>query len=66
MQVLDRGGDAMLAASDVFPGDDAESRVKEVKNWLNSKGIRDFEPVSLFCDQLKKVRTPWVHDAVCG
>jgi len=28
--------------------------VKEVKNWLKSKGVRDFEPVSLFCDQLGK------------
>ncbi|KZT67451.1 hypothetical protein DAEQUDRAFT_673200 [Daedalea quercina L-15889] len=54
MRTLDRGGDAMLTASDVFPGSDADSRVKEVKQWLNSKGIRDFEPVSLFCDQLKK------------
>ena len=54
--MLDRGGDAMLSASDVFPGDDADSRVKEVKHWLSSKGVRDFEPVSLFCDQLKKAR----------
>ncbi|KAI0367978.1 hypothetical protein BV20DRAFT_949035 [Pilatotrama ljubarskyi] len=53
--VLDRGGDAMIKASDVFtdaPNPDAKA--KEVKTWLNSKGVRDFEPVSLFCDQLGK------------
>ena len=61
MRVLDRGGDAMLTATDVFPGDEADSRVKEVKHWLNSKGVRDFEPVSLFCDQLKKARTSSAH-----
>ncbi|KAI0833606.1 exonuclease II [Trametes gibbosa] len=53
--VLDRGGDAMAKTSDVFsdaPNPDAKA--KEVRTWLNSKGVRDFEPVSLFCDQLGK------------
>ena len=46
----------MVKAGDVF-GDvsNPEGKVKEVKTWLNSKGVRDFEPVSLFCDQLGKV-----------
>jgi len=44
----------MVKASDVL-GPDAEARVKDVKNWLKSKGVRDFEPVSLYCDQLSKV-----------
>ncbi|KZT01419.1 uncharacterized protein LAESUDRAFT_664014 [Laetiporus sulphureus 93-53] len=52
---LNRNSDAMLHAGDVFTEeDDADAKVKEVKAWLNSKGVRDFEPVSLFCDQLKK------------
>lgn len=54
MRTLDRGGDAMLKSSDVFSSSDADAKVKEVRSWLTSKGIRDFEPVSLFCDQLKK------------
>ena len=46
---------AMVKASDVFPNEqDPEAKVKEVKTWLNSKGVKDFEPVSLFCDQLGK------------
>ncbi|RDX57163.1 hypothetical protein OH76DRAFT_1334582 [Lentinus brumalis] len=54
-RVLDRGGDAMLRATDVFPEEShPDAKVKEVKSWLNSKGVRDFEPVSLFCDQLAK------------
>ncbi|KAL6301387.1 exonuclease II [Sparassis latifolia] len=54
MRTLDRGGDAMAKASDVFPGPNADAKLKEVRSWLYTKGIRDFEPVSLFCDQLKK------------
>ncbi|KDQ53175.1 hypothetical protein JAAARDRAFT_137669 [Jaapia argillacea MUCL 33604] len=53
-QKLDFGGDAMARATEVFPGPDADARAKEVRTWLNTKGVRDFEPVSLFCDQLKK------------
>ena len=45
----------MVKGTDVFPGvPNPEAKVKEVKSWLNSKGVRDFEPVSLFCDQLGK------------
>ncbi|KAF5374511.1 hypothetical protein D9615_009091 [Tricholomella constricta] len=51
---LDAGGDAMAKAADILPGADSDARVREIKNWLKSKGVRDFEPVSLFCDQLTK------------
>lgn len=46
---------AMTHASDIFPEEIADAKVKEAKNWLHSKGVKSFEPVSLFCDQLKKV-----------
>jgi hypothetical protein len=46
----------MARASDVFADGDADSKVLEVKSWLKSRGVRDFEPVSLFADQLTKVR----------
>ncbi|KAI0091131.1 exonuclease II [Irpex rosettiformis] len=46
--------DAMIRASDIFPEEVADIKVKEAKNWLQSKGVRSFEPVSLYCDQLKK------------
>ncbi|KAJ6517993.1 exonuclease II [Mycena vitilis] len=51
---LDNSGDAMAKASDILRVDDPDARVKEAKAWLKSKGVRDFEPVSLFCDQLTK------------
>ncbi|KAF9074552.1 XRN 5'-3' exonuclease N-terminus-domain-containing protein [Rhodocollybia butyracea] len=51
---LNVGGDAMLRATDVFAGSNPDARVKEIKLWLKSKGVRDFEAVSLFCDQLSK------------
>lgn len=50
----------MARASDVFADGDADSKVLEVKSWLKSRGVRDFEPVSLFADQLTKVRL-WHH-----
>ncbi|TDL19946.1 hypothetical protein BD410DRAFT_726523 [Rickenella mellea] len=46
-------GDQMAKASEVFP-DNPDAKLKEVKAWLNSKGVRDLEAVSLFCDQLDK------------
>jgi hypothetical protein len=46
---------AMAKASEVLHSSDPDAQVKEVKAWLKSKGVRDFEPVSLFCDQLAKV-----------
>ncbi len=45
----------MATASEVLPGAEPDSRVREVKAWLKMKGVRDFEPVSLFSDQLTKV-----------
>ncbi|KAJ7717235.1 exonuclease II [Mycena maculata] len=53
-QSLDGNGDAIAKASDILRVPDPDARVKEVKAWLKTKGVRDFEPVSLFCDQLTK------------
>ncbi|KAI6039713.1 exonuclease II [Pisolithus marmoratus] len=52
-KVLDDDTDAMARASDIFSGN-ADARVRQVKAWLKSKGVRDFEPVSLYSDQLTK------------
>lgn len=51
---LDGNGDAMIKASEALPGPDPDGQVREIKSWLKSKGVRDFEPVSLYCDQLTK------------
>ena len=45
----------MARASDVFTDGDPDSKVLEVKSWLKLRGVHDFEPVSLFADQLTKV-----------
>lgn len=45
----------MINASEAVPGPDPDGNVREIKSWLKSKGVRDFEPVSLYCDQLTKV-----------
>lgn len=45
----------MAKASDIFPDDKPDVKVREIKQWLNGKGVRDLEAVSLFCDQLDKV-----------
>ncbi|KAK7056414.1 exonuclease II Exo2 [Paramarasmius palmivorus] len=51
------GNGDMMVRADMFFGkaENPDAKVKEVKAWLKSKGVRDFEPVSLFCDQLDKV-----------
>ena len=47
----------MAKASTIFPSeDDPGAKAKEIRTWLASKGVRDFEPVPLMCDQLDKVR----------
>ncbi|KAI9509818.1 exonuclease II [Russula earlei] len=54
-RILDRGGDDMAKASTIFPSeDDPGAKAKEIRSWLANKGVRDFEPVSLQCDQLDK------------
>lgn len=47
----------MIKASEALPGPDPEGQLREIKTWLKSKGVRDFEPVSIYCDQLTKVMT---------
>ncbi|KZT42222.1 hypothetical protein SISSUDRAFT_114027 [Sistotremastrum suecicum HHB10207 ss-3] len=53
-KVLDQRGDAMTRAADVFRDSNPDASVKAVKAWLNTQGVRDFEPVSLFSDHLPK------------
>ena len=46
----------MAKASTIFPSeDDPGAKAKEILTWLVYKGVRDFEPVPLQCDQLDKV-----------
>jgi 5'-3' exoribonuclease 1 len=54
----------MLKAQEVFPGSDSDGRVLEVRQWLKSKGVRDFEAVTLFCDQLTKVGLSYIFASV--
>jgi len=44
----------MITASEALPGSDPDDQIREIKTWLKSKGVRDFEPVSIYCDQLTK------------
>ena len=46
----------MARGSDIFSDEKPDAKVREVKTWLSNKGVRDLEPVSIFCDQLDKVR----------
>ena len=48
----------MVLASNMFKDHQPDERVREIRAWLKAKGVLDLEPVSLFCDQLSKVRTP--------
>jgi len=51
----------MVKASTIFPSDDDPSaKAKEIRSWLANKGVRDFEPVALHCEQLDKVRSSFL------
>jgi 5'-3' exoribonuclease 1 len=54
----------MIKASEALPGSDPDDKIREIKIWLKSKGVRDFEPVSIYCDQLTKVITGFTIDTV--
>ena|SRR6266498_3582985 len=56
----------MVRATELSPGPDPDGRVRSIKAWLKSKGVRDFEPVSLFCDQLAKVCHSSLHGGRLG
>lgn len=45
----------LTMAADFFPAENLDTRVHEIKAWIQEKGVRDFEQVSLFSDQLDKV-----------
>ena len=47
-----RRGD-LTKASDFFP-QDTDARVSDIKAWIKEKGVRDFEKVSLYSDQMEK------------
>ncbi|KZT29735.1 hypothetical protein NEOLEDRAFT_470473 [Neolentinus lepideus HHB14362 ss-1] len=61
-RAVERSGDAMTKSTEIFPNEDSDARVKELKAWLATKGVRDFEPVSLVCDQLKKDTVREIED----
>ena len=46
----------LMRAADFFDSRSAESRLKELKAWIAQKGVRDFDKVPLYSDQLEKVR----------
>lgn len=43
-------------STDFFSRDVAAERMKELTGWIKEKGVRDFEKVPLFSEQLDKVR----------
>lgn len=45
----------MLKASELYSNDkDADNKVKAIRNWLGTKGIRDLDPVPLNTEALDK------------
>ncbi|KAF9470744.1 hypothetical protein BDN70DRAFT_845719 [Pholiota conissans] len=54
--VLDYKSNGMIPASEIFTGPDmdADTKVREIRKWLQTKGVLDFEPVPLICDKLTK------------
>jgi hypothetical protein len=45
----------MLKSSELYPNDkDADSKVKAIKSWLGTQGVREFDPVPLNAEALDK------------
>ncbi|KAJ3565351.1 hypothetical protein NP233_g7682 [Leucocoprinus birnbaumii] len=51
---LDSFGDNIPLASEVFNCDGPEARLEEVRNWLESRGVHQFEQASLSYESLTK------------
>lgn len=45
----------MVHAADLFPGPDADAKVKAAKAWLAERGIKDLDAVPLATETLEKV-----------
>lgn len=46
---------AMLKSSELYPNDkDADNKVKAIKSWLGTKGVRELDPVPLNAEALDK------------
>lgn len=49
----------MLEAADIYPSSNAEEGIRSIENWLKTKGVRDFEAVSLNKEHMSKVCLWW-------
>lgn len=47
----------MMRATDFFAPEVVDKRTRELKAWLDSKGVRDLEKVPLYSEQLEQVRS---------
>jgi 5'-3' exoribonuclease 1 len=53
VSALDGKSNDLTKAADFFPTN-TEARMTELKEWIKEKGVRDFEKVSLYSDQMEK------------
>ncbi|BGP06510.1 exonuclease II Exo2 [Rhodotorula toruloides] len=51
---LDTNRGDLTRATDFFPPNTVNERMKALVNWIKEKGVRDFEKVPLFSEQLDK------------
>ncbi|KAJ3383245.1 hypothetical protein HDU84_003762 [Entophlyctis sp. JEL0112] len=58
-----RGGD-MFSDVDLFPRDSVAVRIEELKSWIKSVGVKDFEKVSLDAQALTKPIVQQIERAV--
>lgn len=45
----------LTRATDFFDPSNVDERIKELKKWIQDKGVRDFDKVPLYSEQLDKV-----------
>lgn len=54
--VLSKG---LLKSKEIYPNETKpDQKIREIRGWLKARGVLDFEPVTLFAEQLEKVCRP--------
>ncbi|GAA6013539.1 hypothetical protein JCM8202_000722 [Rhodotorula sphaerocarpa] len=62
IRMLDTNKSDMTHAYDFFPRETAAERMKELTAWIKEKGVRDFEKVPLFSEQLDKDAVEFIQN----
>jgi hypothetical protein len=54
-----------IKSEEIYPDEmKPDQKIKDIRAWLKTKGVLDLEPVTLFAEQLEKVRVRIKHCSI--